>query len=72
MLLYATALRQRLQIHAAAVSTLADDWATRDDPVSFKDFEQAIRLAVFAFARIASSTCFACSSLLQWTMASSA
>ena len=51
--LTATALRQRLQTHAAAVSTLADDWATRDEPVSFKDFEQAIRLVVFAFARIA-------------------
>jgi hypothetical protein len=51
--LTATALRQRLQTHATAVSTLADDWATRDEPVSFKDFEQAIRLAVFAFARIA-------------------
>jgi len=51
--LTATALRQRLQTHAAAVSTLADDWATRDSPVSFKDFEQAIRQVVFAFARIA-------------------
>ena len=51
--LTAAALRQRLQTHAAAVSTLADDWATRDEPVSFKDFEQAIRQLVFAFARIA-------------------
>jgi hypothetical protein len=51
--LTAAALRQRLQTHAAAVSTLADDWATRDESVSFKDFEQAIRQLVFAFARIA-------------------
>lgn len=35
------------------MSTLADDWAARDAPVSFKDFEQAIRQVVFAFARIA-------------------
>jgi len=48
-----TALRQRMQTHAAASSTLADDWTTRDEPVSFKDFEQAIRLVVFSFARIA-------------------
>jgi hypothetical protein len=51
--LTATALRQRLQTQAAAVSTLASDWAARDEPVSFKDFEQAIRQLVFAFARIA-------------------
>jgi len=41
--LTAAALRQRLQTQAAAVSTLANDWAARDEPVSFKDFEQAIR-----------------------------
>jgi hypothetical protein len=51
--LTATALSQRLQTQAAAVSTLANDWAARDEPVSFKDFEQAIREVVFAFARIA-------------------
>jgi hypothetical protein len=51
--LTAAALQQQLQTHATAVSTLARDWATRDDPVSFKDVEQAVRLAVFAFARIA-------------------
>ena len=41
--LTATALRERLQTQAAAVSTLANDWAARDEPVSFKDFEPAIR-----------------------------
>jgi len=51
--LTATAVSQRLQTQAAAVSTLATDWAARDEPVSFKDFEQAVREAVFAFARIA-------------------
>ena len=51
--LTAAALSQRLQTQAAAVSTLANDWAARDEPVSFKDFEQAIRQVVFAFARIA-------------------
>ena len=51
--LTATSLRQRLQTQAAAVTTLADEWATREEPVSFKDFEQALRDVVFAFARIA-------------------
>jgi hypothetical protein len=51
--LTATALRQRLQTQAAVVTTLADEWATREEPVSFKDLEYAIRSVVFAFARIA-------------------
>lgn len=51
--LTATALRQRLQTQAAAVATLADEWASRDEPLSFKDFEKALRDLVFAFARVA-------------------
>lgn len=51
--LAATALRQRLQTQAAAVATLADEWGGREEPISFKDFEKALRELVFAFARIA-------------------
>jgi hypothetical protein len=51
--LTAVALRERLQVQAAAVAAVADDWAVRDAPVSFKDFENALREVVFAFARIA-------------------
>jgi hypothetical protein len=46
-------LRQRLQTQTAAVVTLVEDWVARDAPVSFKDFEKALRDVVFAFARIA-------------------
>jgi hypothetical protein len=48
-----SALRQRLQTQAAAVATLADEWAIREAPISFKDFEKALRDLVFAFARVA-------------------
>jgi hypothetical protein len=51
--LTAAALRQRLQTQATAVAALADDWAGREAPVSFKDFEKALRDLVFAFARVA-------------------
>ena len=51
--LTATALRQRLQTEAAAVATLVDEWAIREEPISFKDFEKALRDLVFAFARVA-------------------
>lgn len=51
--LTAVALRERLQVHAAAVAAVADEWAVRDAPVSFKDVERALREVVFAFARIA-------------------
>jgi hypothetical protein len=34
------------------VAAVADDWASRDAPVSFKDIENALREVVFAFARI--------------------
>lgn len=46
-------LRDRLHAQSAAVSTMVDDWAKRDAPVSFKDFEKALREIVFAFARVA-------------------
>jgi len=46
------ALRGQLQAQAAAVTTLAEAWSTRAEPVTFKDFEKALRDAVFAFARI--------------------
>src|SRR5213078_3315394 len=49
----AVALRERLQVHAAAVAAVVDEWAVRDAPVSFKDVEKALREVVFAFARIA-------------------
>ena len=51
--LSAPELGQRLRTQAATVATMADDWATRDADVSFKDFEKALRELVFAFARIA-------------------
>ncbi|CAN5632647.1 hypothetical protein BH11MYX1_BH11MYX1_02930 [soil metagenome] len=51
--LTAAALRQQLWTHAEATATLADAWAAREEPVSFKDFEKALRELVFAFARIA-------------------
>lgn len=51
--LNAAALRQQLRTHAEATATLADAWAAREEPVSFKDFEKALRELVFAFARIA-------------------
>jgi hypothetical protein len=35
------------------VAAVADDWASREAPVSFKDIENALREVVFAFARIA-------------------
>jgi len=49
----ASELRERLQVQAAAASAMVDDWATRDAPMSFKDFEKALREIVFAFARVA-------------------
>jgi hypothetical protein len=49
----ASELRDRLHAQTAAVAAAVDDWATRDTPVSFKDFEKALREIVFAFARVA-------------------
>lgn len=46
-------LRERMRAQVTAVAEMVDDWATRDAPVSFKDFEKALREVVFAFARIA-------------------
>lgn len=49
----AAELRERLHAQATAVSAVVDDWATREAPVTFKDFEKALREVVFVFARIA-------------------
>jgi hypothetical protein len=51
--LRAPELRERLRDEAANVATMAETWAAREEPVSFKDFEIALRDLVFAFARIA-------------------
>jgi hypothetical protein len=51
--LRAPELRERLLDEAARVATMAETWAAREAPVSFKDFELALRELVFAFARIA-------------------
>lgn len=51
--LRAPELRERLRVEAANVATMAESWAAREEPVSFKDFEIALRDLVFAFARIA-------------------
>lgn len=53
MPLTVAALRRQLQTQATAVATLADAWSTRAEPVTFKDFEKALRDVVFAFGRIA-------------------
>jgi len=43
-------LRGELQQQAAAVGALAEEWAGREEPVTFKDFEAALRLATFSLA----------------------
>ena len=52
MPLTAAALRRQLQAQATAVATLAEAWSTRAEPLTFKDFEKALRDVVFAFARV--------------------
>lgn len=51
--LRAPELRERLCDEAAKVMTMVETWASREESVSFKDFELALRDLVFAFARIA-------------------
>ena len=51
--LTSVALRDQLRTHATTVAALMEAWAARDEPVSFKDAERALRAAVFAFARVA-------------------
>jgi len=53
MPLTAAALREQLRTQATAVEALTEEWSTRADPVSFKEFEKALREIVFAFARLA-------------------
>ncbi len=53
VLLTAVSLRQELRTQAVAAATLVDEWAARETPVSFKDFEKALRELVFGFARVA-------------------
>lgn len=47
-----TELRQEAQSQAAAVIELAEDWGSRDEPVTFKDLEKALRTALFALGRV--------------------
>jgi hypothetical protein len=45
-------LRQAARSHANAVVALAEDWGSRDEPVTFKEFELALRTALFALGRL--------------------
>jgi len=46
------ALRQEARSQAAAVLELAEDWGSREGPVSFKEVEQALRTALFGLGRV--------------------
>jgi len=45
------ALRAEVRAQAVAVEAVAEEWAVRDGPVTFKEFEGALRLVVFSLAR---------------------
>jgi hypothetical protein len=45
-------LRQEARNQATALITLVEDWGTREEPVSFKEFETALRTALFALGRV--------------------
>lgn len=51
--LSATELQRELQTKADAVAAMVKDWGARAEPVSFKEFEQALRQIVFGLARVA-------------------
>jgi hypothetical protein len=53
MPLSATALQQELRRKADEVAATVKNWAARTEPISFKDFERALREVVFALARVA-------------------
>jgi hypothetical protein len=44
-------LRQQVSSQATALIGLAEDWGSRDEPVTFKEFEMALRTALFALGR---------------------
>lgn len=48
----AAELRDEAQRQAKAVIALAVEWGNRDAPVAFKEFEKALRTALFALGRI--------------------
>ena len=45
-------LRQEARSQATALITLAEDWGSRVEPVTFKEFEAAVRTALFALGRV--------------------
>jgi len=45
-------LQEEVRAQAHAVEALAVDWAGREGPVTFKEFEAALRLVVFSLARV--------------------
>lgn len=45
-------LRQEARSQATALVTLVEDWGSRDEAVSFKEFETTLRTALFALGRI--------------------
>ncbi len=47
-----SAVRVEVRVRADAVVALADEWSARTEPLSFKEFESALREVMFAFARI--------------------
>jgi hypothetical protein len=45
-------LRQEARSQATSLITLAEDWGSRDEPVTFKEFETTLRTALFALGRV--------------------
>ena len=45
-------LRQEARSQSTAVVALAEEWGTRNEPVAFKEFEKALRTALFAMGRV--------------------
>ena len=45
-------LRKEVQSQAGAVIAFAEEWGSRDEPVTFKEFEKALRTALFALGRL--------------------
>mgnify|MGYP001600983902 CR=1 FL=1 len=45
-------LRREVQSQANKLVEMTEEWAKRNEPISFKEFEQALRLAVFALGRL--------------------
>ena len=52
-LLTEAAVREKLATSAGAVTALVSEWAEREEAVTFREFEKALRVAVFALARAA-------------------